>query len=60
MQVGEYLLLTPKLQLSRDMRTMICAYVLFVCFVHSYALPSHPMRIVLPCVLLESGIVKRM
>lgn len=42
------------------MRTMICAYVLFVCFVHSYALPSHLMRIVLPYVLLESGIVKRM
>lgn len=35
----------------------LCA---FVCFVHSYALPSHPMRIVLPYVLLESGIVKRM
>ena len=60
MQVGGDLLLTPKLQLSHDMRTMICAYVLFACLVHSYALPSHPMLIMQPCMLLESGIVKRM
>lgn len=55
---GGYLLLTPKLQLSHDMRTMICAYVLFACLVYSYALPSHPMLIMQPSCYLKAALSK--
>ena len=58
MQVGGYLLLTPKIQLSHDMRTMICAYVLFACLVYSYALPSHPMLIMQPSCYLKAALSK--